>query len=242
MPTAMNTIGRRQPWRFHRFRKTNGYANHPLDGVWLRAPYLHNGSVPTLRDLLEAPDAAPEGVLPRLRRLRPGARRFRRPTSPPRGERTFVEFDTTLGNGNGGHVYGIDLLRRRPAGAAGIPQDALAGRAGDESHVDQLPAVHIVVWLGVLANWAFAVWAIFFDTGKLLDFFGLGGVTSTIWVYNYSVLLIILSCFYIPAAHDPLRYQANAWLLVVGRLVPQHVLHRRLAGLHAGGLRQARHR
>jgi len=78
----------------------------------------------------------------------------------------------------------------------------------------------IVVWLGVLANWAFAVWAIFFDTGKLLDLFGLGGVSSTIWVYNYSVLLIILSCFYIPAAHDPLRYQANAWLLVVGRLVP----------------------
>ncbi len=78
----------------------------------------------------------------------------------------------------------------------------------------------IVVWLGVLANWAFAVWAIFFDTGKLLDLFGLGGVVSTIWVYNYSVLLIILSCFYIPAAHDPLRYEANAWLLVVGRLVP----------------------
>lgn len=75
----------------------------------------------------------------------------------------------------------------------------------------------IVVWLGVLANWAFAVWAIFFDTGKLLDLFGLGGVVSTIWVYNYSVLLIILSCFYIPAAHDPLRYEANAWLLVVGR-------------------------
>jgi hypothetical protein len=24
----------------------------PLDGVWLRAPFLHNGSVPTLRDLL----------------------------------------------------------------------------------------------------------------------------------------------------------------------------------------------
>ena len=78
----------------------------------------------------------------------------------------------------------------------------------------------IVVWLGVLANWAFAVWAIFFDTGKLLDLFGLGGVSSTIWVYNYSILLVILSCFYIPAAHDPLRYQANAWLLVVGRLVP----------------------
>ena len=39
--------------RFSNFRKTNGYANMPLDGLWLRAPYLHNGSVPTLRDLLE---------------------------------------------------------------------------------------------------------------------------------------------------------------------------------------------
>jgi mono/diheme cytochrome c family protein len=39
--------------RFSHFRKTFGYANSPLDGVWLRAPFLHNGSVPTLRDLLE---------------------------------------------------------------------------------------------------------------------------------------------------------------------------------------------
>jgi hypothetical protein len=39
--------------RFSHFRKTFGYANSPLDGLWLRAPYLHNGSVPTLRDLLE---------------------------------------------------------------------------------------------------------------------------------------------------------------------------------------------
>ncbi|MFP5246975.1 MAG: di-heme-cytochrome C peroxidase, partial [Thermoanaerobaculia bacterium] len=39
--------------RFMHFRKTYGYANMPLDGIWLRGPYLHNGSVPTLRDLLE---------------------------------------------------------------------------------------------------------------------------------------------------------------------------------------------
>ena len=43
--------------RFSHFRKTFGYANAPLDGIWLRAPYLHNGSVPTLRDLL---DPAPQ--------------------------------------------------------------------------------------------------------------------------------------------------------------------------------------
>ncbi len=46
-------------WRFDRFKKTNGYLNSPLDGIWLRAPYLHNGSVPTLRDLLKPPAARP---------------------------------------------------------------------------------------------------------------------------------------------------------------------------------------
>ena len=54
----MNTIGEGRPWQFSHFRKTNGYANMPLDGMWLRAPYLHNGSVPTLRGLL-FPDERP---------------------------------------------------------------------------------------------------------------------------------------------------------------------------------------
>ena len=31
----------------------------PLDGLWLRAPYLHNGSVPTVRDLLEPASRRP---------------------------------------------------------------------------------------------------------------------------------------------------------------------------------------
>jgi hypothetical protein len=46
--------------RFSHFRKTGGYANLPLDGIWLRGPYLHNGSVPTVRDLLD-----PAGQRPR---------------------------------------------------------------------------------------------------------------------------------------------------------------------------------
>ncbi len=40
-------------YRYKNYRKTYGYANMPLDGIWLRAPYLHNGSVPNLRELLE---------------------------------------------------------------------------------------------------------------------------------------------------------------------------------------------
>ena len=47
------------PWRFRHFRKTFGYANMPLDGLWLRGPYLHNGSVPNVRALLEPASARP---------------------------------------------------------------------------------------------------------------------------------------------------------------------------------------
>jgi len=50
---AQNMLYAGYPWRFTHFRKTDGYASQPLDGIWARSPYLHNGSVPTLRDLLE---------------------------------------------------------------------------------------------------------------------------------------------------------------------------------------------
>ncbi len=78
----------------------------------------------------------------------------------------------------------------------------------------------IVVWFGILANWGFAFWVLFVDPQRLLATLKLGEVNSTVWLYNYSVLLIVLSCFYIPAARDPFRYRANAWLLIVGRLLP----------------------
>ena len=78
----------------------------------------------------------------------------------------------------------------------------------------------VVVWLGILANWSFAAIVILIDPHGLLDLLGLGAVASTVWLYNYSVLLFILSCFYIPAAGDPFRYRVNAWLLIVGRLLP----------------------
>ena len=35
-------------------RVTDGYQAPPLDGVWATAPYLHNGSVPTLHDMLDS--------------------------------------------------------------------------------------------------------------------------------------------------------------------------------------------
>lgn len=107
LAVQMHTIGTGKAWRFSHFRKTNGYAGMPLDGIWLRGPYLHNGSVPTLRALLFLDE-------------RPA--RFYRGydvydwrgvgfvSSGPQAERLGVEFDTSVrGNGNGGHLYGREL-------------------------------------------------------------------------------------------------------------------------------------
>lgn len=96
-------------YRFTHFRKTHGYANQPLDGIWLRGPYLHNGSVPTLRDLLEPPERRP-AVFFR------GYDVFDRvnvgfiSNVPEADGRSFSRFDTGLpGNSNAGHRYGTTL-------------------------------------------------------------------------------------------------------------------------------------
>jgi len=97
-----------------------GYQAPPLDGVWATAPYLHNGSIPTLDTLLDSS-------------TRP--RRFYRPPStdfenydtanvgwkydvpddaaegpPPTIERARSLFDASrFGLGNGGHTFGDPL-------------------------------------------------------------------------------------------------------------------------------------
>ncbi len=107
LAVAMNTIGRGRPWQFSRFRKTDGYANMPLDGIWLRAPYLHNGSVPDLRALL-FPEERPR-VFYRAYDVYDWERVGFISTSAA-AEREGVRLDTTVrGNGNGGHLYGSEL-------------------------------------------------------------------------------------------------------------------------------------
>ena len=107
------------PYDFKYFRKTTGYANQPLDGLWLRAPYLHNGSVPTLADLLEPPQRRPVAFLRGFDILDHARGGFLAPACGeaasagiPAGtlSRPPFCFDTRLrGNGNGGHLYGTDL-------------------------------------------------------------------------------------------------------------------------------------
>ena len=94
------------PFRFPGLRRTDGYLNVPLDGIWIRAPYLHNGSVPTLGDLLRSPDE------------RPGA--FRRGSdlylpeilgfdAADDGPLTSAYSSQDPGDSNAGHTYGVDL-------------------------------------------------------------------------------------------------------------------------------------
>jgi hypothetical protein len=96
-------------YRFTHFRKTNGYANHPLDGIWLRGPYLHNGSVPTLRDLLDPPERRP-AVFYRGNDVFDQAKVGFVSDVAAEGGQTFSRYDTHVpGNGNGGHLYGTTL-------------------------------------------------------------------------------------------------------------------------------------
>lgn len=45
-------------WDLNSFVATKGYMSVPLNGIWARGPYLHNGSVPTLTDILNPPLSA----------------------------------------------------------------------------------------------------------------------------------------------------------------------------------------
>ena len=93
----------------------NGYIAPPLDGVWITAPYLHNGSVPTIEALLDS-----------KQRPRYWSRDFKKPQydyerlgwkyathpSPDKNDR----YNTTLpGYGNQGHTFGdkLDDTERR---------------------------------------------------------------------------------------------------------------------------------
>ncbi|MEZ4428692.1 MAG: di-heme-cytochrome C peroxidase [Nannocystaceae bacterium] len=81
------------------------YKARPLNGVWASAPYLHNGSVPTLDDLLRPPAERP-------REFWVGRREFD-PVKVGYVSTDFeggFKFDTTLpGNSNAGHEFGIEL-------------------------------------------------------------------------------------------------------------------------------------
>lgn len=96
-------------YQFTHFKKTNGYANQPLDGIWARAPYLHNGSVPTLRDLLDPPEERPAIFYRGYDVFDPVKVGFVSDVARE-GSKRYFRFDTSRrANDNGGHLWGTRL-------------------------------------------------------------------------------------------------------------------------------------
>jgi hypothetical protein len=98
-------------WKFHRFQKHDGYVAVPLDGIWMRAPYLHNGSVPTLEDLFKPASKRPTEFYR-------GYDVYDRESvgfihKGPEAMGAGFHYKTSIqGNGNGGHEgqkYGTEL-------------------------------------------------------------------------------------------------------------------------------------
>ncbi len=99
-----------------------GYIAPPLDGIWAVAPYLHNGSVPSLQSLLDSSlrprfwrHAEPPVYDPEKGGWRHEVLETGKGAAEDREMRARI-YDTTLpGYANGGHLYGDDLSDRERA-------------------------------------------------------------------------------------------------------------------------------
>lgn len=79
------------------------YKARSLEGIWATSPYLHNGSVPTLYDLLLPAKHRPE-------LFKVGSREFDAERVGLRTDQGLETFDTGQpGNANSGHEYGAGL-------------------------------------------------------------------------------------------------------------------------------------
>jgi mono/diheme cytochrome c family protein len=83
------------------------YAARPLHGIWAAAPFLHNGSVPTLYDLLLPPEQRPRTFALGGREYDPVKLGFA--VSTACGQQDCLVDTTRTGDGNGGHIWGTDL-------------------------------------------------------------------------------------------------------------------------------------
>jgi mono/diheme cytochrome c family protein len=105
---AFNRWADGEPWSFRHFTGSNGYVALALDGVWLRAPYLHNGSVPTLNDLLKPAAQRPQVFYRGYDVYDPQQVGF--VSSGAEAEAEGFRYDTSVpGNGNRGHEHGTTL-------------------------------------------------------------------------------------------------------------------------------------
>jgi len=87
------------------------YKGRPLDGIWATPPYLHNGSVPTLYDLLRDPKDRPTSFNVGTREYDPAKVGYvTLPDGPKAPGNSFSFTATGAGNSNEGHDYKVGTL------------------------------------------------------------------------------------------------------------------------------------
>ena len=90
------------------------YKARPLDGIWATAPYLHNGSVPTLYDLLLPAAKRPASFMMGTREYDPVRGGYATSATAPGNSFRYVtatpDGTPIPGNGNAGHDYGAGKL------------------------------------------------------------------------------------------------------------------------------------
>jgi hypothetical protein len=91
-----------QPPKEAEVRSTGKYFAATLSGVWARSPYLHNGSIRTMHDLLTPPQQ-------RERRFHRGSREFDESAMGYTDEGVYLLDTSASGNSNSGHDYGTKL-------------------------------------------------------------------------------------------------------------------------------------
>ena len=88
--------------------QANVYKARPLNGIWATSPYLHNGSVPNLHELLLPQSQRSSEFYLGNREFDP--ERVGYVSTPSASDAPRFKFDTALkGNSNQGHEYGVDL-------------------------------------------------------------------------------------------------------------------------------------
>jgi len=87
----------------------NAYESRVLHGIWATAPYLHNGSVPNLYELLLSPDKRSPSFMVGSRKYDPDKVGYVTTESPYKDGTLVVGSGAQPGNSNAGHDYSGDL-------------------------------------------------------------------------------------------------------------------------------------
>lgn len=87
-------------------RSGAAYWASPLEGIFASGPYFHNGSIRTIKDVLEPPDR-------RAKTFRTGSSEFDAAGVGLRDDGRFLYDTAEPGKGSGGHLFGTDLSQEQ---------------------------------------------------------------------------------------------------------------------------------